>query len=506
MRIALTLIALLAFAAPSLAQVSDAQWKEAERAFKDDFRKKSIKFKFRAIERLPVLDARTIDFIIEKKKLFRHKDWWIRTTAAERLSKIKRPQLRAKLLEYATDSDKRVREGVLAALAMSNDRQDAPVIVNALKDDAWEVRRMACWAAGQQRVREAVDPMIDMIHDVDPRTGKTRQEGETNQRVHSVLLFNLEEITGKYYHTDTKQWRLYWERNKDRPLPRVKRFDVGTFGDVKLKFDDTFARKGSGPLVVCLPTTHRTTMYYMPYFNQWLFVRWLFIDLPPITSFPDVRYDDGDPIYPVDILVDAFEDMRKKQRVEKMVLLAHGFTTWIAAKYAQKYPDRVAGLILLNPYASNETFRRRIEEALRSGDPDAEFWGKVSSRQIKPGSRIEGEIYDHYRTSAHLAPRNRSDLEIGILRRVWTDPDSTSIVIPEFDIRGEETSRVPCLMFFANKNNELTGVDDISRLKRYYPNHIVVNGRSKFARMPFMEYPEVFEKALRTFIDRKIDN
>ena len=36
---------------------------------------------------------------------------------------------------------------------------------------------------------------------------------------------------------------------------------------------------------------------------------------------------------------------------------------WVAAKYAQKYPDRVSGMILLNPYASNETYSKRIEEA-----------------------------------------------------------------------------------------------------------------------------------------------
>ncbi len=504
MRLLFSFVLTLAFAAPSLAQVSDAKWKEAMAAFKDDFKKKSIKFKFRALEVLPVKDARTIDFIIKKKKLFKHKDWWIRTTAAERLSKMKVPALRAKLLAYAKDPDKRVREGVIAALAMSNDRQDAPVVLAALKDPAWEVRRMACWAAGQQRVREAVDPMIDMINDVDQRSGRTVQEGETNQRVHSVLLFNLEEITGKYFHTDTAQWRQYWERNKDRPLPEVKRFDVGTFGDVKLKFNDTFARKGSGPLVVVMPMTQRSTTYYMPYFNQWLFVRWLFINLPPVTSFPDVQYDDGDPIYPVDILVDAFEDMRKKQRVEKMVLLGHGFSNWVAAKYAQKYPDRVSGLILLNPYSSNETFSRRVDEALRSGDQDAEYWGKVSRRQIKMGSRIEGEIYDHYRVTALVAPKNRADIELGMIRRIWRDPNASTIVIPEFDIRGEETSRTPCLMFFANKSNELTGIDGLNRLKRYYPKHIVVNGKSKFARLPFMEYPQIFEKALRAFIDKKI--
>ena len=195
------------------------------------------------------------------------------------------------------------------------------MIVEGLKDKAWEVRRMACYAAGRQRVKEAVEPMIDMIHEVS-REGTVVQEGETHPRVFSVLLFNLQEITGKYFHTDVGQWKDYWKRNKDRKLPPVKRFDVDTFGDVKLNFNETFARLGHGPVVVVLPSTHRTTVYYMPYFSQWLFVQWVFVNLPPITSFPDVQYNEhNDPIYPVDILVDAFEDLRKKRNVEQMALL-----------------------------------------------------------------------------------------------------------------------------------------------------------------------------------------
>ncbi|MHC5049446.1 MAG: alpha/beta fold hydrolase, partial [Planctomycetota bacterium] len=286
---------------------------------------------------------------------------------------------------------------------------------------------------------------------------------------------------------------------------KVKRFDVGNYGDVKLQFNDTFARKGSGPLVIALPMTLRSTAYYMPYFNQWMFVKWLFINLPPIKSFPDVEYNEhGDPVYPVDILVDAFEEIRKQRSVEKLVLLGHGFSCWIAAKYAQKYPDRVHGLIMLNPYATGETYSRRIDEAKRSGNPDAEFWAKVSSYEIKIGSRIEGEVYNYYRSSAYLARKNRWDMEIGILQRVWIDPDAVSIQIPEFDIRGEETSRIPVLMFFAHKNNELTGYDDKNRLTRYYPSHVVVPGGTKSARLPFMESPERFEKGLRAFIDKKI--
>ncbi len=485
---------------------SDAKWKEAMQLYKDDFKKKSIRFKKRAIEALPPGDARTITFIIEEEKLLSSKDWWIRFTAAEQLSKIRDPGLRQKLLSYAKNADVKVREGVITALAMSNDRLDAPVIVEALKDSAWQVRRMACWAAGQQRVKEAVEPMISLIHWVDPRSGAEKQKGESHPRVHGVLVFNLEEITGQTeFGTDVEQWRQYWEANKDKTLPKVKRFDVGDFGDVKnIQFNDTYARRGTGPLTIVLPITHTTTVYYMPYFSQWNFVKWMYINMPPLSSFPDLQRDDGDAIYPVDLLVDAFEDMRKKRNAEKIVLLAHGFTTWVAAKYAQKYPERVLGLILLDPYASNETFSKAIDAALRSGDPDAEFWGKVSRREIKIGSQLEGEVYGYCRTSWYLAPKNRDDVEIGMLKRVWDDPDGESILIPQFDIRGEEVSRIPALIFLPGKDNEHMAFDDLGRLQRYYPKNVIVKGGDKFAYMPFMEAPDLFEQGLRAFVDKKV--
>jgi pimeloyl-ACP methyl ester carboxylesterase len=495
----LTTLVLLT-SSPTVFAQSDADWERAIQNYKDDMKKKSIKFKIRAIEGLPTNDGRVIDFIIKKEKLFGKKDYMLRNKAAKQLGKIRSGDLRKKMLAYALDPDKRIREGILTAVWYYADpKLDPPVIINALKDQTWEVRRLACWAAGRQRLRDAVDPMVGMIHQVG-RDGRIVQKGETNPRVINVLIYNLEEITGANFFSDVEQWKQYWDVNREKELKEVKRFDVGRFGDVQLEMNDTFARRGSGPLIIALPSTHKTTQYYMPYFNQWLFVQWLFINLPPITSFPDVETGQhGDPIYPVDLLVDALEEIRIKRNAEKTAILAQGFSCWVAAKYAQKYPDRVSGLILLNPYASNDTFHKRIEEAKRSGNPDDEFWAKVSSREIKTKTRAEGEQYGWFVDTAWL--KDKSDMEIGILKTVWREANGTTIQIPQFDIRGEEKSRTPVMMFFSRKNNKLTGYDDINKLKRYYPRNITVKLK-KSSRLPFMEEPAKFEEALRVFVDK----
>ncbi|MFQ5843817.1 MAG: HEAT repeat domain-containing protein, partial [Planctomycetota bacterium] len=470
--------------------------------FKEDFKKKSIGFKKRAIEALPTTDERTIHFIIKGKKLLQSKDWWIRGTACDRLARIQVAELRKVLHSYYyKESNVQIREGVITALGMIKHRADPPVILDALKDKAWQVRRMACIAAGQQRIKDAVPIMIDMIHEED-RAGNVLNKGEPHPRVHNMVLWNLWDIVGKNFDADRQQWKMYWAENKDKQLQPPKRFDYGTFAGVKLKYNDTFARRGTGPLCIVLPQVHYTAVYYMPYFSQITFMKWIFVDLPPMGAFPNVERDrDGDVIYPIDQLVDAFEDMRKKYNVDRAAILAQGFSTWIAAKYAQKYPDHVLGLILLNAYASNETFSKRIDELLRSDNPDYELWAKVSRKLIRPGSALEWERYNYVRDTAKL--KDTSDVEIQFLRRIWRDPTGVTIMIPDFDIRGERTTQVPTLLFFAPKSNIATGIDGMRRMRRYYKNAYTVRLKQS-ARLPFMEEPEKFTEFLKKFRDDKL--
>ena len=80
------------------------------------------------------------------------------------------------------------------------------------------------------------------------------------------------------------------------------------------------------------------------------------------------------------------------------------------------------------------------------------------------------------------------------------DPDDSHLAIPEFDIRGLQTSQTPVLLFFAPPSNPLGAADDMKRLKRYYPRNITVRLK-RSARLPFMEEPDKFGEALTMFID-----
>ena len=484
-----------------LAEPDGEAWAAAERAFRTEFKKKSVKFKKLAISGLPLDDERTITFIIEKERLFNSPDWWVRVTAAEHLAGIKTPSLRKVMHSYAEHADTRVRECVIAALAMSKDDTDKSVIIDALKDPAWEVRRTACIAAGRRRLREAVEPMIAMIHDADAQTGRITQKGERDPRVQVLLTFNLEEITGKNLLTNTRQWRAYWAQNKDKPLPAVRRFDRRRFGTIETTIADSLARRGSGPLVVVLPMAHRHTTratYYLPYFSRWLFAKWLFVNFPTPPSLPGgQRADDGDAVFAVATFVNLIEEIRQKMRVEKIVVLGHDLSCLVAARYAQEYPGRVQGLILVNPCLSDETLRRRVDEARGSRQPDDEFWAKVMRGEAEVGSASEAEQVWYVECSRMLG--DKSDIEIALLRDLWRNPAGPRILIPAFDIRGEQTSRVPALMFFSRKGAKYTNLADMKRLKKYYRRYITVS-LGKSTQLPFMEEPDKFEQALRMFL------
>jgi hypothetical protein len=56
-------------------------------------------------------------------------------------------------------------------------------------------------------------------------------------------------------------------------------------------------------------------------------------------------------------------------------------------------------------------------------------------------------------------------------------------------------------MTFSPEWNPPTGIDNLNRLARHFPRHLVVKLR-KSARLPFMEEPERFGSALRVFVSK----
>src|SRR6185295_4182832 len=84
-----------------------------------------------------------------------------------------------------------------------------------------------------------------------------------------------------------------------------------------------------------------------------------YIDLPGIESFTGLTASGAAkvPYYPIDKLVEAFEDLRKATKQERFAIMACGFNSWIATKYANLHPKSVSPLVLICPVSSNKAYR-----------------------------------------------------------------------------------------------------------------------------------------------------
>jgi proline iminopeptidase len=89
--------------------------------------------------------------------------------------------------------------------------------------------------------------------------------------------------------------------------------------------------------------------------------------------------------YRLDRVVDDFDEVRKALGIEKAYLLAHSFGGILALRYAEKYPDRVLGVILANAtlwYPATMRWqlgymREQVGDTGRT--PDAAPWDQVKA-------------------------------------------------------------------------------------------------------------------------------
>jgi proline iminopeptidase len=83
-------------------------------------------------------------------------------------------------------------------------------------------------------------------------------------------------------------------------------------------------------------------------------------------SYADAPFD-------LDVLADDVAAVLGALRVRDATLLAHGFGAAVAVRAARRHPDRVRGLVLVNPWVSMPMLARTLqrEAAVRSGHADA---------------------------------------------------------------------------------------------------------------------------------------
>ena len=96
-----------------------------------------------------------------------------------------------------------------------------------------------------------------------------------------------------------------------------------------------------------------------------------YIRLPAVRDLTGQSgYGDAIPIYPVERLAKAFEELRRARKVERVLLLAEGPAAWIAETYALRYPSRAAGLVLVNAWIDADSYAAALRRTAELGDGD----------------------------------------------------------------------------------------------------------------------------------------
>lgn len=99
----------------------------------------------------------------------------------------------------------------------------------------------------------------------------------------------------------------------------------------------------------------------------------------------------SDPIVAETQFIESIEDWRKELNLQEFILLGHSFGGYLATAYAIKYPNRVKGLILADPWGFPE------KPSTNRGDTPLPLWIRVIARVIQYVSplaviRVTGQL------------------------------------------------------------------------------------------------------------------
>jgi pimeloyl-ACP methyl ester carboxylesterase len=456
-------------------------------------------------------DYDLLKFVLEKGS------WYLRAQAVNVLAKTGNDKNQKDMLECLTEKgskDPFVRQGMAAAIAKMNDRTLYPELFKALSDKDPRVRREAAYVLRINKDKGSIEALI------------ARWKEEKDPLVINYIRATLEDITKRFLGPNQVDWYNWWIAVKDsfevgstdeeaakKAEEEGKKLSVGqtTTRDV----DVEFVSRGIGMPIIVLPHYGQSKELMIPFFIEVeKFAKVAYMDIPMISSFKNVKAGAGGiPYYPIDPLVEAFEKFRETTKFDKMAILACGMDSWIAMRYATKYPKHVAALIFVSPISSEAEYGHATDriksQGQKSGDLELEHFGLT--RTVEGGS---GEnTHDKYHKDKKLAvPEGEpeaidrkeftiyfADQNDSLLDQLYpvSHHHPGSVLIPPFKVSAEPKTGVPAIVL-SGKHAIYTSEGDCAQISKYYGCPMVSFDRS--ADLPFIEEPEKFSKTVKEFL------
>ncbi len=508
-------------AAPAAAALAQS-W---EREFAQGMASTDTNVRFKAVTDLDpnVAKARELLYSVLEKET-----WYIRAGAIQTLARAGDdvlPELRKDLEKHRSPF---VREGIVFALGSARERVND--VIPALADKSEQVRRAAAIAIGMKPTREGITALIERL----------AEEEEFPVKV--FIRDSLEKATGKYLGWSAQDWKNWWAANREQWKPKEETppadpSELTRGGDEKKEKSDeekaaeaddrkvsetsttlrdvelSFKETGKGGPLFIMPDYGRNGVYLEKHLSSLSDIaRLFFIDLPEIHKFKGLQNvgATGVPYYPIDKLADAFDALREERKQERIAILGHGMSAWVAMRYATKYPKNVSHLILVCTWTGNKAWskgRDRIEaDGKQRRDPEQEHYAQnrvvdvnTGKHNYEPKDMQEAEALARMDWTLMFAdPRNA-------LAFLWYKPSYRPMggcIIPEFDVGKEKGNPVPTLIVVGTHPRSLwTSVADARLFLKYYPNGQILECPNT-ANMPMIEDYERFTKGLRAFFKK----
>lgn len=508
---ALTLLVLMV----SLASADD--WKKK---FNRNMASPDSSLRYEALRQLDVNDPAQLKKMLKvlRNRSDRVTDWHIRMGAVEALAKASDPKSTKTLLKELAKGKSLVKEAIATALGRKQDPTYLEALIGAGGDDSPAVRRAAIRALAQMKDKRAIDAILDQW---------VLEKPKESFRQWAVCKEVMEQITEKYLGGEPLDWKNWWEVNREKfsfeeewededqkkaDLEKAEREGkkAKEHKSQTRNVNISFKVRGLGVPILVLPMGGYHEDYFQPYLQSIeAFCRVHYIRLPKISDFKGLERGAGGIVnYPIDKLVDAFEDLRKQFKYKKFAVMGHSITSTVAQRYVSKYPDSVSHLILVGAYSGADSYGKILgtmeAEGKKRGDLELEHRAQSlmyiqaqDSHKYEPKDADEREALGRKAWSLNF--RNPHDF---VLQKMFTEyrlkGGTGSFFPPGFDTFKEKRAKVPTLVC-NGKHSLWTSVSDAKKISKHYPNSTMVIFENS-TMMPFVEETGRFASVVYKFI------
>jgi pimeloyl-ACP methyl ester carboxylesterase len=452
-------------------------------------------------------------------------DWFVRRAAVERLAAVldKSKDARA-LAEKAAKGKKspNLRADIATTLGLVNPPKDWAVkrmdlLKDLLADPVDSVRRAAARSLMLAKEKRSIELLLEAWEkEKDPQT-----------RFGLDCREHLRALSRRDKGKDRPGWRAWWDQVKgafklddelnadEQKQAREKEESEASHHTVSKGLEGGLGYrtrgKGDTKLLVIPESEYDLKLYERALKPLEDFCEVYFVELPDVSKFDQKElklYEKTKiPFYPIDKLVEAFEEVRKERKIERFSLLAFGFNSLVAQRYLTLHDDHVARCVLIGAISGDGAWGNIIDKAqgIATSKKDHELVKLARSMLIWPDGKHD---YEPKGPEEKLALRRRFFTELfanpldPALEQLWNvakeKPEPGESISPEFDTFRQKKSEVPLLVQIGAKA-KWTQQGDAEKIKAHYP-----NGRlsiyEESAMFPPLEESAKWAAEMRTFL------